>query len=305
MKPLGQATCGWTHLSAGGPSQRPTPSTDHEQQPDEQRADGQAAAGRLARRRDVAQDDGEERPVDEIVDDRRAHDERADRPIEQAQLHEDAGDDRVGGVRQVHADEQRERQEVLLHRRAPERARHGVDQRHAGGDRQQRADDADEHGPPAERLQVGQIDFETGVEQEEEHPELGRGLAHHGDVRRREKQPLVQRWREPAEERRTEDDPADHFPDDRRLPEAAHDLAEEHREPEHGRQLQRQLDEVLSVHRCRGAGRYSGIDHRLPARVARAIAAAECRRKRAWSTRTIGSPRRASVACGHDTARIR
>ena len=84
MKPLGQATCGCTHLSAGGPEPAPDAEHDHEQQPDEQRAEGQAAACRLARRRDVAEDDGEERPVDEIVDDGRAHDERADRPIEQA-----------------------------------------------------------------------------------------------------------------------------------------------------------------------------------------------------------------------------
>src|SRR5688500_16240890 len=39
--------------------------------------------------------------------------------------------------------------------------------------------------------------------------------------------------------------------------------------------------------------------------VARVIAAAECSRKRAWRTRTIGWPTRASIACGQEVARIR
>jgi hypothetical protein len=76
---------------------------------------------------EMSQDDREECPVDQVVDDRCGHDQRADRTIEETEIQEDSCDDRVGGVRQVHADEHRKREEVFLNGWTPERSRGSSD----------------------------------------------------------------------------------------------------------------------------------------------------------------------------------
>ena len=219
-----------------------------EQQAHEDGIHRQAPVCRGARRRDVAENHREQRPVDEVVDDRGAHDQRTDRPGEQTEVHQNPGDDRIGGVGQVHPDEEGEREEVRLDRRPPEASRQAVDQRHAGGNWQHGPDQPDEDRLPAQRLQVREVDLESGIEQEEQHPELGRRVADRRDVRGREEQPLVDRRRQPSEDRRPEDDPAQHLSDDRRLLESPHQFAEQDSEPEHRGQLERQLDEILRGH---------------------------------------------------------
>ena len=96
--------------------------------------------------------------------------------------------------------------------------------------------------------QVGQVDLETRVEQEEQHAQLGGSVSHDRDARRRDEEPVVERRRNPPQHRRAQDDAAEHFPHDSRLFEAPHHLAEHERARQHGGQLQPQLHEILRAH---------------------------------------------------------
>ena len=77
-----------------------------------------------------AQDDGEQRPIDQVIDDGGRHAQSADAPSEDAEIHQNPGQHRVRS-RQVHAHEQGEGEEVGLHCLAPQVAGQPIDQRHA------------------------------------------------------------------------------------------------------------------------------------------------------------------------------
>ena len=68
----------------------------------------------LACRLNIAEDDGEQRPVDEVIDDSSCHYDGAHLTLQQAQIHEDARDNGVGRIGEVHADEEGKGDEVRL-----------------------------------------------------------------------------------------------------------------------------------------------------------------------------------------------
>jgi hypothetical protein len=163
-------------------------------------------------------------PACRVLKDRRSHDDLAQIAAHEVHLAHDHGDDLDRGDRQRGAQEQA--CDETLARMRQQRGGQEIAKRKATGERHGHPHRGNRKRGYADFLDQLEIGFHAGQQQEHHHAHICEAGDEIFLLRALRKKKIVRGGPYPTEQRRTEDQPGEQLPDDGRLAEALHDLAE-------------------------------------------------------------------------------
>jgi hypothetical protein len=202
---------------SGRPQPSPTGDQQQDEQPTQQRSQPRHVRHSVdTMRHKGAQNQGKQRPADQVVDNSRAQHHGGQFILHQPQVNQNSGNHRQSGDRQRHPNRHRQGQVMSLSRWPPQ-AGDEPDQRKAQNKGKHHAQQTDGHYLGADLAHLRLADLQTGDKEKEQHADSDEAIARQAHSLIGCEQALIGGREEHPKQRRPQDDPADELADHRRL----------------------------------------------------------------------------------------